>query len=227
MMNSSDTLRSDLPKNSHDTPIMREKPTVVGIYGIQGAGKTTLHNSLKKELGERDFLFFDGSDVIASIVDGGLDVFKSMKASEKSFHRGLAIQEIGERCLLGGRIGIVTGHATFWSEEEQTAYTVYTETDLQTYTHMLHLEVDPKTICLYRQGDANLQRFPLSVPILHQWQEIERATLQDVCRAHGILLSTLPDLSPDDKTAHVALLIYATTVKKRMCAASCADLTAS
>ncbi|KAJ0103811.1 Shikimate kinase [Diaporthe amygdali] len=155
---------------------MRETLTVVGVYEIQGAEETTLNNGLKKELGERDFLFLDGSDMIASV---------SFERVDQRRHR--------------------TRH--FWSEEEQTAYTVYTNTDLQTHIHILHVEVDPQTIFMYRQDDANCLRSSLSVPILHQWQGIERTTLQDVCRAHVILLSTLPDLPLDYKTAHVVLLL--------------------
>jgi pantothenate kinase-related protein Tda10 len=53
------------------------KPIVVGIYGISGSGKTTLLNQLKARLGEDSFAFYDGFDMISSVVEGGVDAFKN------------------------------------------------------------------------------------------------------------------------------------------------------
>lgn len=55
---------------------IESKAVVVGIYGVSGCGKTTLVERLKKNLGERDFAFFDGSQTLSSLVCGGMAAFK-------------------------------------------------------------------------------------------------------------------------------------------------------
>ena len=44
------------------------KATVIGTYGIQGTGKTHLLGQLKQELGEENFAYHDGSDMIRELV---------------------------------------------------------------------------------------------------------------------------------------------------------------
>ena len=51
-----------------------QKAVVVGLYGVPGSGKSFLLNQLKKELGTTYFAFYEGSEVIATVVPGGLDV---------------------------------------------------------------------------------------------------------------------------------------------------------
>jgi len=55
-----------------------DKPVVIGIYGLPGSGKTTLLKALKAKLGDIEFLYYEGSEVINGLVPGGLELFKSM-----------------------------------------------------------------------------------------------------------------------------------------------------
>jgi ATPase subunit of ABC transporter with duplicated ATPase domains len=50
---------------------MKSKPVIIGIYGVQGCGKTTLLNTLKDEvLGTEEFKYYDGSAKIAEVTLG-------------------------------------------------------------------------------------------------------------------------------------------------------------
>jgi putative protein kinase ArgK-like GTPase of G3E family len=56
----------------------REK-IVIGIYGIPGSGKTFLVNQFKQRLENEPFTFWDGSQVIATVVPGGLGAFHKLE----------------------------------------------------------------------------------------------------------------------------------------------------
>ena len=92
------------------------KPVVVGLYGIPGSGKTFLLQQLKRGLDPDVFVFYEGSEVIGSIVDGGLDAFKKLEEHKKKSWRKQAIETI--RNASTGRTAVVTGHYLFWSENE-------------------------------------------------------------------------------------------------------------
>lgn len=49
------------PSNSESRA--SKKPTVIGIYGVQGCGKPFMLQQLKKRLGEEAFADYDGSEV--------------------------------------------------------------------------------------------------------------------------------------------------------------------
>lgn len=62
--------------NQRTTPAIQAaahtEPVVVGIHGLPGSGKSFLLDQLKKLFGEEDFMFYEGSEVIARLVPGGL-----------------------------------------------------------------------------------------------------------------------------------------------------------
>ena len=55
------------------------KAVVVGLYGVPGSGKTFLLNQLKQELGGTHFAFYEGSEMIATVVPGGQTAFQSKR----------------------------------------------------------------------------------------------------------------------------------------------------
>ncbi|EXK38617.1 hypothetical protein FOXG_18920 [Fusarium oxysporum f. sp. lycopersici 4287] len=59
------------------------KPTVIGLYGLPATGKSTVLEGLRNKLGETEFAFFDGSDVISYLVHGGLKAFQKLEDPEK------------------------------------------------------------------------------------------------------------------------------------------------
>ena len=166
-----------------------KKAIVVGIYGIQGCGKTYLLNQLKQSLGEDHFSFYDGSTMIASVVPGGIPAFLELSDEEKLPYRHQAILKIGQESSSNRKVAIVTGHLMFWPEGERTGKVVCTQSDWDTYTHILYLDFPAEDIAQRRSGDKERHRPAMSVDHLKKWQEEEKTELRKFCYKHGILFS--------------------------------------
>lgn len=166
-----------------------KEAVVVGLYGISGSGKTFLLEQLKLELGQEDFAFYEGSEMIATIVPGGLSAFQKLEEQEKMHWRQLAIDAIRKNSIENGQCAIVTGHFMFWPEEEKAGWPVYTQHDLDTYTHIIYLDVPGEVIAERRLNDAERNRPSTSVAHLDKWQQAEKTQLRCLCRHHGILFS--------------------------------------
>ncbi|KAF2137765.1 uncharacterized protein K452DRAFT_291344 [Aplosporella prunicola CBS 121167] len=192
----------------HQSTVPQTRPTtedrlvVVGLYGVPGSGKTFLLNQLKQELGSELFAFYEGSEVIDTVVSGGLDAFKELGEQEKAHWRQIAIDKIKEECAHSGRVAVVAGHFMFWPEEEKAGCPVYTQTDLETYTHILYLDVPAETIAKRRLDDTERNRPSASITHLRKWQQAEKDGLRRLCRDHGILFSLIfPHLALPTKTS--------------------------
>ncbi|KAI1812463.1 uracil phosphoribosyltransferase-domain-containing protein [Poronia punctata] len=172
------------------TPNEKKGPVIIGLYGLPGCGKTFLLNTLSRELGSDNFKYYEGSKVIESLVPGGLDEFRGLPKEEKVRYRESAISIIQKECAESRKAGIVTGHFMFW-EEGKTEDLVYTARDLEIYTHILYLDVNPELMHDRRQNDDTRTRPASSVSHLELWQEAERAQLRALCRQNAILFSLL------------------------------------
>ncbi|KAH7120460.1 uracil phosphoribosyltransferase-domain-containing protein [Dactylonectria macrodidyma] len=169
------------------------KPTVIGLYGISGSGKSFLLSQLRQELDPARFAFFEGSDMIASLVIGGLDAFHQLDEGRKSHWRAQAVDAIRKESARSGRIAIVTGHLMFWSEEDAVGQTVYTSNDLATYTHIIYLNVPTDVISQHRSLDKLKDRAVVNVEHLRKWQDAEISMIRTLCRQHHILLSLISE----------------------------------
>lgn len=170
-------------------PSAHGKTRVIGLYGIPGSGKTFLLSQLKQKLGQEHFAFYEGSEVIATLVPGGLEAFQKLKEADKVHWRQSAINTIKKRCRDSGKAAVVTGHFMFWPEEEEKGQLVYTQNDLDTFTHVLYLEVPAEVVMQRRHDNTERDRPHTTVAHLRKWQQAEKTELRSMCYQHGILFS--------------------------------------
>ncbi|KAH8430146.1 uncharacterized protein LDX57_007816 [Aspergillus melleus] len=176
---------------------------IIGLYGVPGSGKSDLLNNLKLELGRAGgFRFFEGSEVIASLVAGGLDTFEKMEEVERLHWRAQAIKKIKEQCLESGETPVVTGHFMIWTEGEDDGIRTHTPTDFNIFTHILYLNVAPEDLLRRYLTETDRGQPSVSVEHLSRWQSTEITELRQLCRRHGIYYSVLaPDKSMVKKVA--------------------------
>ncbi|KAL8744475.1 MAG: hypothetical protein Q9184_007994, partial [Pyrenodesmia sp. 2 TL-2023] len=167
-----------------------DKPIVVGLYGISGCGKTTLLENLERELGEDKFFFYDGSEKINSVVPGGLKAFQAMEKPEQEKWRNRAAKSIREESKVNVKTGVVAGHFMFWPEGQE-AEKVCTQADLDTYTHIIYLEIHPGEVLKRRSEDTGKHRESASISHLGEWQQQEKDGLRQICRENGIFFSVM------------------------------------
>ncbi|KAF2705274.1 hypothetical protein K504DRAFT_440355 [Pleomassaria siparia CBS 279.74] len=185
-----------------------KKAVVVGLYGVPGSGKSFLIKYLKTELGQDSFAFYDGSEVIATVVPGGLNAFQKLEEKEKEHWREVAIDKIGKECTESGKVGVVAGHFMFWDEEEEVGHKVCTQHDLDTFTHILYLDELAKYVVNHRQEDATRSRPSVSEAHIDRWKVSEKTELQRLCRDHRILFSPVSGRgSPQPLTKRVSMLL--------------------
>ncbi|KAI5922583.1 hypothetical protein F4810DRAFT_257613 [Camillea tinctor] len=169
----------------------KEKPIVVGLYGVPGSGKTYLLQHLQKELCLEEIKFYEGSEVIVSLTTGGLDAFRRLDEQEKLRIRQLAISRIRQECLDNRCAAVVTGHFMFWPEGQVSGEPVYTQKDLEIYTHILYLDVPASEVRKQRQNDTSRSRPALSIEHLEKWQAEEKAQIRRLCYSNRILFSVV------------------------------------
>ncbi|KAF2231321.1 hypothetical protein EV356DRAFT_535594 [Viridothelium virens] len=186
------------------------KPIIVGIYGTSGCGKSYLLTKIKEALGDYDFDYFEGSEVLASLFpDGGLDAFKNLAKKEQDESRERATNGIREKCAKTGKTGVVVGHYMFWSEGETKGQVVWTESDQKTFIHIIYFDV-PGFLASERRGKDTRSRGKASIEHLEKWRKTEEAALRKVCYDHRILFSRLfdsPDASDQDRIRKVVPLL--------------------
>ncbi len=188
-------------------PASKDKPAVVGLYGLPGSGKTFLLNQLKQELRGQRFKFYEGSETIAALLPGGLSAFQELKEADKVHWRQLAIDAIGKDCAYSGEVAVVAGHFMFWPEGEQAGQPVYTRNDMETFTHILYLDVPAELLAQRRQGDMKRRRPMTSASHLSKWQQVEETELRRLCRENGILFSLVPSSGPGLRDKITTLLL--------------------
>ncbi|KAJ3544886.1 hypothetical protein NM208_g2791 [Fusarium decemcellulare] len=73
---------------------------------------------------------------------------------DKSVFRGQAIDAIRDESAHTGRVAVVTGHLMFWSDNDGAGQPVYTSNDLETFTHIIYLDIPAETISQRRTDDS-------------------------------------------------------------------------
>ncbi|KAK3675528.1 hypothetical protein LTR78_004611 [Recurvomyces mirabilis] len=167
-------------KNNRRPRSTSAKPVAIGLYGVPGAGKTTLLRQLKGELGEDHFLWCEGSERLAKLIEGGLDAFKASSEAMKESLRKACIKQIGR-------------------EGEEQRRVVWTDADADTFTHIFYLD-SPPSVILNRHADDNGHNRRIRSAIteieLQEWQDREKISLQTVCADKNIVFEVVSGLYP-------------------------------
>lgn len=179
--------------------------TVIGLYGLPGSGKTTLLHRLQEHLSKESFLFYEGSDVIASLVEGGLEAFKDLESSEQAIYRQRAIEHLRQQCTLTGRTGLVTGHFMLWSEESGFAIPIYTAADLATFSHVIYMNTSAEEIVSRCISDPLRARQAHPHSAIEEWRRKEESDLRDLCSRNDILYYSLSSTATTEKVAELCL----------------------
>lgn len=171
---------------------------IIGLYGIPGCGKSFLLQQLQHQLGQQ-YRYYEGSQVIADVVPGGLSAFHASSDAQKTHWRRLAINHIRDSSLSTDKPALVAGHFMFWSEGDDAGQVVCTPDDLLVYTHVIYLDTPIATVASRRDGDQSRARPFQSQAHLQKWQEAEKAQLRKVCMDNSILFIALrsPETIPD------------------------------
>ncbi|KAF2832348.1 hypothetical protein CC86DRAFT_340779 [Ophiobolus disseminans] len=170
------------------------KPTIIGLYGISGCGKSYLLKELNKDdaLKEQHFTFHDGSELIASVTPGGLETFKQLIEADQKVYIAAALNKVSKGCQDRQETAVITGHHLFWNpEKEEKARVVSTEKDWKIYTHIVYLNVEPGLVAKRGKDDTSRTRPDLSVADLTEWQNAERTSLRRACRENKVLYTSI------------------------------------
>ncbi|KAK4891942.1 hypothetical protein LTR27_009467 [Elasticomyces elasticus] len=197
--------------NGQSAPISDVK--LIGIYGLPGCGKTKLIGVLKSFLTGHNFEFFEGSEVIDRLVDGGLERFKTLPPGEQRARREQAIEYIQDSCAKTGQNAIVAGHFMFWNDDiGPEPAPICTEKDNKAYTHILYLDVDPEIIVQRRRDDPTRGRPDLPVSHIRRWQERERTLLRQICYENDILFTRISPNAMSSSSTNDETLRFVSTL---------------
>ncbi|GAB7328302.1 hypothetical protein MBLNU13_g00304t2 [Cladosporium sp. NU13] len=102
-----------LPLLQTSTASKTPTPTVIGIYGVSGCGKSYLLEQLKAQFDEKPLIFYEGSEQLLKTFKNTLDDFKKLSTYHQNIVRAGAIETIGRECAKCRKAGIVTEHFSF------------------------------------------------------------------------------------------------------------------
>jgi uracil phosphoribosyltransferase/phosphoserine phosphatase/adenylate kinase len=172
------------------------KPTIIGIYGISGCGKSYRLEQLKQDatLQAQRFVFYDGSELIDKVTPGGLEAYKAMEKDQKDGYIEAALDRLSAECQANKKTAVVTGHCMLWNPKKEPKHlNVSTEKDWETYTHMIYLNVSPEVVAQRIEDDRTRTRMVTTVPELTDWQTKERIELGKMCWQRRVLFTTISE----------------------------------
>ncbi|KAI6261391.1 hypothetical protein MCOR34_011971, partial [Pyricularia oryzae] len=137
-----------------------------------------------------EYDYYEGSEVIDSVVDGGLAAFKKLPHADKQRHRATAVRQIGRDACNNGKSALVAGHFILPNDDlDGGLQEVYTEADLETFTHIIYLKVPAEDICKQCAADMQRKRALFPVEEVNRWQDVEVERLFHLCLDRGIVFA--------------------------------------
>lgn len=167
---------------------MLAESIVVGVYGIQGVGKTYLLKMIAQE--RIEWSYVDGSELIRDALrkkDMNMDDFRMMSSLEKAVVRKKAIESVKKKSGLT----LIAGHCSFPSDEVDIDGSVqfndvFTHADGATYDLIIYLEKPIDHVLDQIKNDKHRVRGTYTKDTLQRWVEHEKMVLKTNCREHGI-----------------------------------------
>lgn len=167
---------------------MLVQPLRIGIYGVSGAGKTSLSKLLSRYAEVINSI--DGSKAIAQVTPGGLAAFKKFDESQQKYYRQLSLDSLQEHFEREGKHLLVTGHYCFFKNGSLDV--VWTQNDAQFYDFIFLLQPTFEQVCIQVEKDKFRPR-DTAPYILRQWMEAEEDGLSLACEKAGIPLVRLSE----------------------------------
>ena len=184
---------SNMPQEQ-TRPLPQNRPLVLGLYGIEGSGKTFFLEQLKEAAAREswtDVEFYEGAEMVVSLIDGGLEAFQNLEESEKSKLREEAIKKISQSAYDSGKMAIVTGRLMFWPTGDEAEQMAYADHERQIFTHIIYLNVPVKTIAHQLRADTKGRSRKTSLDKLRDSQLEKESELRRICRQHRIMFTSL------------------------------------
>lgn len=130
----------------------------------------------------REYDYYEGSEVIDSVVDGGLAAFKKLPHGDKQRHRASAVGQIGRDACHNGKSALVTGHFILPNDGiDGGLQELYTEADLETFTHIVYLKVPAEDIRKRCAADVQRKRALFPAEEMSKWHYAEVERLFHLC----------------------------------------------
>ncbi|KAI3326546.1 uracil phosphoribosyltransferase-domain-containing protein [Xylariaceae sp. AK1471] len=199
---------SNLARNGHHMPgtsAADNALVTVGVFGIPGSGKTYLLDQLAQELGRENFVFYEGSDVVTSLIPSGVDRFQKLDKEDKVNQHQPAVDAATDDSPDNGPVAVIAGCFMPWPWEGENIPRGHTPNTLGTYTHIVYLDTPAELIAQRRREDTRKARPYMSVNSLRKWQYAEKTQLGLFCSHHNISFYTMS--SPTTLVAKVSTLL--------------------
>lgn len=178
-------------QNPPSSSVSIRKPRIIGLFGVPGSGRSSLLESLKSELDNEKFSFFDSFELLSNIIgQDGLEAVKEMDEETRRTYREQVIMKVREDCASTSQIGLVTSQYSVQGQPGNGHHIkpILALGELQTYTHVLYLDPAPQA------GQSTLS--PFDAHLLREWHSFDKWVLRDQCAENGIFFRHVPSL-PD------------------------------
>lgn len=171
-----------------------QKPKIIGLFSLSGAGTPFPLDQLKKEIGEGEFAFYDASQALEAVCPGGLIAYNALSSDQRQQYRDTTIDTFQQECAKKGVMGVVIRYLTLWDEDNE-CFSITPAADVQAHTHILYLE---SPFVKYSQISEHSSQKSSQDEIGHAkvkhwdcWQKRDISYLRRFCHKHDITFTVL------------------------------------